>query len=255
MTQLELAGLKTIVIGAGAIGSVIARELAAAGSDVGITYARRREPAEQLAASICGMGRKAAIACCDITDFDRVERCLASMSAELGGISAVVNTSGGPAAWKRVADLEATEWSDYISTDLNGAFHVMKAALPHLREAGGSIIALSSIAASLFQSRNAQGAAAKAAVEALVRVLAREEGRYGIRVNAVAVGLTESPGTDQAFESWGEEAAARVVASIPLKRIARPEEVANLVKFLIGTGGSYITGKIIAADGGQYIGH
>jgi 3-oxoacyl-[acyl-carrier protein] reductase len=124
-----------------------------------------------------------------------------------------------------------------------------------MRERGGAIVALSSIAASLFQARNGQGAAAKAGTEALVRVLAREEGRHNIRVNAVAVGLTESPSTEEAFAKWGADSSARVVAGIPLKRIATPQDVANVVMFLVGPSGRYITGKVIAADGGQYIGH
>jgi NAD(P)-dependent dehydrogenase (short-subunit alcohol dehydrogenase family) len=255
MPRAELDGIKAIVVGAGAIGSVIARELAGAGADVGVTYARRQESAEKLAVEIRAMGRLSATAPCEVTDFKGVEHCLATLAAELGGVDAIVSTVGGPASWKRVGDLDATEWSDYIAIDVNGSFNVMKAALAHLRERGGSIVVLSSIAASLFQSRHAQGSASKAAVEALVRVLAREEGRYNIRVNAVAVGLTESPLTDEAFESWGEDTARRIVASIPLKRIARPEDIAGVVKFLVGPGGSYITGKVIGADGGQYIGH
>ncbi len=255
MSRAELDGLKVIVVGVGAIGRVIALELAAAGADVAITYAHRRAPAEALVGQISAMKRRSAVAACDVKDFGSVERCLATLAAALGGVDAIVSTIGGPASWKRISDLGVDEWADYVAVDLNGTFHVMKAALPHLRDRGGSIVVLSSIAASLFQSRNAQGAAAKAAAEALVRVLAREEGRSNIRVNAVAVGLTESPSTDQAFASWGEDTAHRVVASIPLKRIARPEDVAAVVKFLVGPGGSYITGKVIGADGGQYIGH
>jgi 3-oxoacyl-[acyl-carrier protein] reductase len=94
---------------------------------------------------------------------------------------------------------------------------------------------------------------AKAGVEALVRVLAREEGRHGIRVNAVAVGLTDTDMGREALGLWGPERAERVVGAIPLGRIGRPEEVARMVAFLASQDGAYITGKIVQVDGGQFI--
>ncbi len=115
------------------------------------------------------------------------------------------------------------------------------------------IVAISSIAAQMCQSSNAQGAAAKAGLEALVRVIAREEGRHGIRANAVAIGLTDTDQTAIAFERWGPQASKKVVAGIPLGRIARPEEIAEVVAFLAGEEGGYITGKVIQVDGGQII--
>ena len=97
------------------------------------------------------------------------------------------------AAWHETAELSTDDWDRYLAVDLSGAFYVIRAALPHLRKAGGgAIVAISSIAAQMCQARNVQGAAAKAGLEAIVRVVAREEGRRGIRANAVAVGLTDT---------------------------------------------------------------
>jgi len=139
--------------------------------------------------------------------------------------------------------------------DLHGAFHVIHAALQvmHARRSG-VIVAISSIAAQMCQARNAQGAAAKAGLEALVRVVAREEGRYGIRANAVAVGLTDTDMARTAQDQWGEESWKRVVSHIPAGRIGTPEEVANLVTFLASPEGAYVTGKVLQIDGGQFIG-
>ena len=105
----------------------------------------------------------------------------------------------------------------------------------------------------MCQTRNVQGAAAKAGLEAMIRVVAREEGRHGIRANVVSIGLTDTAQTAQAFERWGPERAAKVVAGIPLGRIAKPEEIADMVSFLASEQGGYITGKVIQVDGGQII--
>ncbi|HUN48104.1 MAG TPA: SDR family oxidoreductase, partial [Stellaceae bacterium] len=156
-------------------------------------------------------------------------------------------------AWSEAADLAIADWDRYLAVDLSGAFYVIHAALPHLRRAGGAIVAISSIAAQMCQARNAQGAVAKAGLEALIRVVAREEGRRGIRVNAVAIGLTDTEMGRAAFAEWGPEASERVVRGIPLRRIGTPEEVARVVSFLAGPDGAYITGKVLQVDGGQII--
>jgi len=117
----------------------------------------------------------------------------------------------------------------------------------------GVIVAISSIAAQMCQSRNSQGAAAKAGLEALIRVVAREEGRYGIRANVISIGLTDTDQARTAFKNWGEAATQKVLDGIPLRRIAKPQEVARLAAYLASADGSYITGKVIQLDGGQLI--
>src|SRR5260370_346885 len=107
------------------------------------------------------------------------------------------------------------EWGGCLGVGLCGAFYVRRATLPHLRKAGGgAIVAISSIAAQMCQPRNVQGAAAKAGLEAMIRVIAREEGRRGIRANAVAIGLTDTDMGRAAFAQWGPEAAAQVIRGI-----------------------------------------
>jgi len=157
-------------------------------------------------------------------------------------------------AWHETAELSTDDWDHYVAVDLSGAFYAIRASLPHLRKAGGgAIVAISSIAAQMCQPRNVQGAAAKAGLEAIVRVVAREEGRRGIRANAVAVGLTDTEMGRMAFAEWGPETAERVIRSIPLRRIGTPEEVARVVCFLAGPDAAYITGKVLQVDGGQII--
>ena len=97
------------------------------------------------------------------------------------------------------------------------------------------------------------GAAAKAGLEAMIRVIAREEGRRGIRANAVAIGLTDTDMGRAAFAQWGPETSERIVRGIPLQRIGTPEEVARVVCYLAGPYGGYGTGKVLQVDGGQII--
>ena len=105
----------------------------------------------------------------------------------------------------------------------------------------------------MCQPRNVQGAAAKAGVEAMVRVVAREEAKHGIRANAVAIGLTDTDMGRTAFAQWGPQTSERIVRAIPLRRIGTPEEVARVVCFLAGPDAAYITGKVLQVDGGQII--
>src|SRR6516165_7217911 len=127
-------------------------------------------------------------------------------AAEFGKLDVLVPAAGAMVAWRETVELSTDEWDRYLAVDLSGAFYVIRAALPHLRKAGGgAIVAISSIAAQMCQPRNVQGAAAKAGLEAMIRVIAREEGRRGIRANAVAIGLTDTDMGRAAFAQWGPE--------------------------------------------------
>ena len=103
------------------------------------------------------------------------------------------------------------------------------------------------------QPRGGQAAAAKAGLDALVRVVAKEEGRHGIRANAVSIGLTATVMGADAERAWGEEATKRLLAGAPLGRMGEPEEIARVVRFLASDEASYVTGKVLQVDGGQMI--
>lgn len=254
MSDTDFAGKRALVTGGSrGIGRAAALELARRGADVAFLYRSRDAEAAETEAAIRALGRRALALKADLADAAAVQTAVAKAAQELGGIEVLVQAAGAMGAWSEAAELAIEEWDRYLAVDLSGAFYVIKAALPHLRKAGGAIVAISSIAAQMCQARNAQGAVAKAGLEALIRVVAREEGRRNIRVNAVAIGLTDTDMGRAAFAEWGPETTERVIRGIPLRRIGTPEEVARVVCFLAGPDGAYITGKVLQVDGGQII--
>lgn len=251
-----LQGKSALVFGGGrGVGRATVRELARRGADVAFVYRRDVAAADALVQEIRNGGRRCAAIAGDVADAAAVAQAFETARASVGPPTLVVNSAGAAAPTLAVHDLTPAAWGDYLAVDLNGAFNVFHHAVRHLRPlGGGSIVAVSSIASQMVPPRNSCGAAAKAGVEALVRVTAREEGRHGIRANAVAIGITDTDIVKPIFEKWGAEATARVLAAIPLQRIGQPEEVAAMICFLLGEEAAYITGKVMQVDGGQFIG-
>jgi 3-oxoacyl-[acyl-carrier protein] reductase len=253
-TRREFADKKALVTGGSrGIGRAVCLELARRGADVAFIYHSRDVEAGTTAGDIRALGRVALALKTDLADAHGVGTAIDRVAAQFGRLDILVQAAGAMGNWHETAELSTDDWDRYVAVDLSGAFYVIRAALPHLRKAGGAIVAISSIAAQMCQARNVQGAAAKAGLEAIVRVVAREEGRRGIRANAVAVGLTDTEMARTAFAEWGAESTDRVVRGIPLRRIGTPEEVARVVCFLAGPDAAYITGKVLQVDGGQII--
>jgi NAD(P)-dependent dehydrogenase (short-subunit alcohol dehydrogenase family) len=254
-SRREFVDKKALVTGGSrGIGRAVCLELARRGDDVAFIYHSRDVEAEATAGEIRALGRVALALKTDLADAHGVGAAIDRAAAEFGLLDILVQAAGAMGNWQETAELSTDDWDRYVAVDLSGAFYVIRATLPHLRKAGGgAIVAISSIAAQMCQARNVQGAAAKAGLEAIVRVVAREEGRRGIRANAVAVGLTDTEMARTAFAGWGAESTDRVVRAIPLRRIGTPEEVARVVCFLAGPDAAYITGKVLQVDGGQII--
>lgn len=252
---MELEGRSLLVTGGSrGVGRAIALAAAHRGADVALLYRSSTQEAEAVAAAIRTMGRKAFAVSADLADATAVAAAMDAAAAALGKLDLLALAAGAMGQWAAVAELSVEDWNRYIAVDLNGSFYALRAAIPHLRTANASaILAISSIAVQMCQARNVQGAAAKAGVEAMIRVVAREEARRGIRANALAIGLTQTDMAQVAFDRWGAETTERIVQGIPLRRIATAEEVAEVACLMLGPSFAYLTGKVIQLDGGQII--
>ncbi|MFC5427451.1 SDR family NAD(P)-dependent oxidoreductase [Paraburkholderia denitrificans] len=240
----------TAASGAG-IGSAIARQLADDDYDVVITDAherRCREFAEQLSRQ---HERPFLAIPLDVSDPNAVEQCVAKIVNEKGRIDALVNNAG----WSTiapVAELSFENWQRCLDIDLTGTFLTMRHALPSMIARGsGVIVNISSIAA--YETSTEHGAAysaAKAGVLALTRVAAAENGRHGIRVNAITPGLIYNDFLrkiypDEFFAGYAEKRSL-------VGRVGRPEDVAALVSFLLSDKAGYITGEVYGISGGVH---
>jgi len=249
---MDLKGQVAIITGGSrGIGRGITLALAENGADVVINYRKDGKAAEEVLARVKEMGRKGLAFQGDVSNFDPAKELMNQAYQAFGGIDILVNNAGIASRGNPVEKTETDEWNRVLSTNLNAVFYCSKAALEYLHQRKkGNIINISSIAARLLQPGQSPYAVAKAGVEALTKVMAKEEGPNGIRVNAIAPGIVKTDMGDRLMKAMGEERLKTRLQGTPLGRIAYPEDVGNLVVFLVSDKASYITGKIIPMDGG-----
>ncbi|HEU5282299.1 MAG TPA: 3-oxoacyl-ACP reductase family protein [Burkholderiales bacterium] len=244
-------GAALVTGGSRGIGRAIVVALAKAGMQVTFSYRERAAEAEQVAAEVAAQGARVHALRADAGRADECQRLAAAALEAMGRIDVLVNNAGTHLPGAMLRDMPAGEWNRILRVNLDGPFHLTRAVLPHMRERGsGHVINISSNVTNRMPAGYGAYAVSKAALEAFTRILAKEEGPAGIRVNAVAPGPIRTQMLGEALQQLGTERAEAFLRTVPLGRAGQPEEIAAVVAFLTSEAASYLTGQVIYVNGG-----
>lgn len=241
-----------VIGGSGAIGAAVCDALAREGADVALTYRDNADAAERTAEQVRKHGRQATITQVAVEDAEAVVELVGRVTEAYGGLDTVVTAAAPIASQMFTSRIPPERFVEQLDHDTGGFFNVASAALPALRERGGSIVAICTVANRRYVLRDVLSSAPKAAVEAVVRAIAAEEGRYGVRANAVGVGILDE-GMAQTLLDLGEVRERDLeyaVSRIPLGKLGAPTDIAEATAFLASQRANYITGQFLDVDGG-----
>lgn len=248
---MSLAGRVALVTGASrGIGRAIALGLAADGADVAVNYRREAEEAERAAADIRALGRRAVAIQASVDAFDACAQMIDAVGAALGPVSILVNNAGIASRGQLVADTDPQEMARVMGVHALAPFYMSKLVLPQMRGCvRGDIVMISSVATLGFAARGAPYNMGKAALEALAFTLAKEERPHNIRVNVVAPPLTDTDMGQRLAKSRGVNQIHDLDAQSPFGHVCAPDDIANVVRFLVSDRNSYVSGEKISVHG------
>ncbi|MDB2611804.1 SDR family oxidoreductase [Gammaproteobacteria bacterium] len=247
-------GCVLIVGGSGGIGSLCAQEFANSDAKVAITYHKNEQAAVDLANEI---NSDVKIYQLDNSDSKSVEDTFKKVIDDHGSINTLVNAAGFDIPQKFISEIDADLWREVIDADINGFFNLIKSGLPHLRESQGSIVFISSAGLFKYPPGDILSVAPKATIEHVLKGIAKEEGKNGVRANSIALGVIDTgifhrlrEKNNTFFDDAWHEA---VMNTLAIKRFGFPKEVADTAVFLASSRAGYITGHCIPVDGGYHL--
>lgn len=244
---MKLSGKTALVTGgARRVGRAIALELAEAGCNVVVHYRTSQQDADETAAAIQRLGRRADLVCGDLADASTWPRVIDHTVASMGGLDILINNASAfqAATPDRLEDFDPQLWQDMLQVNLIAPVALSHFAAEHLKRSGyGKIVNLVDIAAERPWTTHLAYCASKAGLATATKALAKALAPR-VRVNAVAPGIAIFP------EEYSPHVRAALVAKVPLQREGTPQEIARAVRFLVESG-DYVTGEVIAVDGGR----
>lgn len=242
------AGAVIVAGGSGGLGSAICHALSGSGVPLVIGYAARPDAARTLSHALSRPEAPAIAARIDLTDEASIGTAVAEAERIAGGLAGAMFAAGSRKCFDFVSQVSDEQWEQALLLDVRGFLSFARATLPALRKNGGSIVALTTYQAGRIEVRGSLSSVAKAAVERAVMAIAREEGRYGVRANAIRAGWIDAGSGGALLDEATRQRKAR---DIPLGRVGRAEEIARVAAFLLSNAASFITGAAIPVDGGE----